>query len=146
MEKVILEEINSMKYLLGYKRGVVISEQSSGTNQADDNEINPKVVDKAEQPAQPSGAYQADDSEIDPNLVAKTEQPAATTQSDVTTQSATTASPIKMGVVNPRIKYLQQLLNYKFQSGLVDDGKYGPLTAQAILTNIDAIKNLTPQQ
>jgi len=51
-----------------------------------------------------------------------------------------------MGVENPRIKYLQQLLNYKFQSGLVDDGKYGPLTAQAILTNIDAIKNLTPQQ
>ena len=27
MKKVILEEIENMKYLLGYKRGVVISEQ-----------------------------------------------------------------------------------------------------------------------
>jgi len=27
MKKVILEEIENMRYLLGYKRGVVISEQ-----------------------------------------------------------------------------------------------------------------------
>ena len=34
MKKVILEEIENMKYLLGYKRGVVISEQTtvSGNN------------------------------------------------------------------------------------------------------------------
>jgi hypothetical protein len=44
-----------------------------------------------------------------------------------------------MGVVNPRVKYLQQLLNQKFQSGLVDDGKYGPKTANAIYKNIEAI-------
>jgi hypothetical protein len=30
MKKVILEEIENMKYLLGYKRGVVISEQAQG--------------------------------------------------------------------------------------------------------------------
>ena len=30
MKKVILEEIENMRYLLGYKRGVVISEQQVG--------------------------------------------------------------------------------------------------------------------
>ena len=30
MKKVILEEIENMKYLLGYKKGVVVSEQQVG--------------------------------------------------------------------------------------------------------------------
>ena len=145
MKKVILEEIENMKYLLGYKRGVVISEQTPGTTQVDDNDINPDVVAKAEQTP---GTTQVDDNDINPDIVAKAEQPAPTTAAP-TTAAPTTAAPttdtetpnptIKMGVGNPRIKYLQQLLNYKFKSGLVDDGKYGPKTADAIYKNIVAI-------
>lgn len=110
MKKVILEEIENMKYLLGYKRGVVISEQDM-------------------------------DNSVDPKLVASAEQPAVTTGSTtpVSTGSTTPSSTIKMGVVNPRVQYLQQLLNDKFQSGLVADGKYGPKTADAIYKNIIAI-------
>lgn len=112
MEKNILNEIESMKYLLGYKRGVVISEQDM-------------------------------DNDVDPKLVASAEQPAASTPPASTTQQETTVSqPIKMGVYNERVKYLQELLNYKFQSGLTPDGKYGPKTANAILKNIEAINQL----
>ena len=118
MKKVILEEIENMKYLLGYKRGVVISEQTPGTTQVDDNDINPDIVAKAEQPAPTT---------------------AAPTTAAPTTDTETPNPTIKMGVENPRIKYLQQLLNYKFKSGLVDDGKYGPKTADAIYKNIVAI-------
>ena len=135
MKKVILEEIENMKYLLGYKRGVVISEQTPGTTQVDDNDINPDVVAKAEQTP---GTTQVDDNDINPDIVAKAEQPAPTTAAP-TTDTETPNPTIKMGVENPRIKYLQQLLNYKFKSGLVDDGKYGPKTADAIYKNIVAI-------
>ena len=38
MKRLIIEDIEHMKYLLGYKRGVVISEQDA------DNEVNPNLV------------------------------------------------------------------------------------------------------
>jgi peptidoglycan hydrolase-like protein with peptidoglycan-binding domain len=114
MKKVILEEINSMKYLLGYKRGVVISEQT--TVSGDNLENIP-----------------------DETPVAKTETPAANTGTET---PVVTTGTIKMGVKNTRVQYLQELLNYKFQSGLVPDGKYGPKTAAAILKNIEAIKQI----
>lgn len=112
MKKVILEEIGNMKYLLGYKRGVVVSEQVNApvVNQDEDNTLNPNIVNKAEQGA--------------PAAPASTE---------------TTNTTIKMGVKNPRVQLLQQLLNDKFQSGLDPDGKYGPKTANAIYKNIIAI-------
>ena len=115
MKKVILEEIGNMKYLLGYKRGVVVSEQvkTPVVNQDEDNALNPNIVNKSEQgaPAAPAA-------------------PAST---------ETTNTTIKMGVKNPRVQLLQQLLNDKFQSGLDPDGKYGPKTANAIYKNIIAI-------
>jgi peptidoglycan hydrolase-like protein with peptidoglycan-binding domain len=114
MKKVILEEINSMKYLLGYKRGVVISEQTTVSGDKLENIPDETPVAKTETPAANTG----------------TETPVATT------------GPIKMGVKNPRVQYLQELLNYKFQSGLDPDGKYGPKTAAAILKNIEAIKQI----
>jgi hypothetical protein len=43
MKKVILEEIENMKYLLGYKRGVVISEQQAG-NQKFNFNANPELA------------------------------------------------------------------------------------------------------
>lgn len=117
MKKVILEEIENMKYLLGYKRGVVISEQDM------DNDVNPKLTASAEQPA-PATATPAT---------------AAPTTAAPATGTETPNPTIKMGVENPRVKYLQELLNYKFQSGLTPDGKYGPKTADAIYKNIVAI-------
>ena len=122
MEKVILEEINSIKYLLGYKRGIVISEQQT-TVSGNDLENIPD-----ETPAANTG----------------TEIPAANTGTETPVTPAATTGPIKMGVKNPRVQYLQELLNYKFQSGLDPDGKYGPKTAAAILKNIEAIKQ-TPK-
>lgn len=108
MEKPILsEEINSMKYLLGYKRGVVISEQTPPiVNQDEDNSLNPKIVNGVEQPA-------------------------STTTPPVSNPPVTT---INVGVKNPSITELQNSLNTKFQSGLTPDGMYGPKTASSILT------------
>ena len=40
--------------------------------------------------------------------------------------------PIAFGTVNPKIKTLQELLNKKYNSGLVTDGKLGPKTIDAI--------------
>lgn len=112
MEKPILsEEINSMKYLLGYKRGVVISEQTPPiVNQDEDNSLNPKVVASTEQPV--------------------------TTQPVSTTPPVTT---INVGVKNPSITELQNSLNTKFQSGLTPDGMYGPKTASSILKALQKI-------
>ena len=115
MKKVILEDIENMKYLLGYKRGIVISEQE---------------VPASVPPAITSNNYKT----LTPSTDTTT---AATT--DTTTPAATTAQTIQLGVKNPRVQVLQQLLNKKFQSGLVDDGKYGPKTANAIYKNIIAI-------
>jgi peptidoglycan hydrolase-like protein with peptidoglycan-binding domain len=130
MKKVILEEIENMKYLLGYKRGVVISEQDM------DNDVNPKLTASAEQPAPTTAA---------PTTAAPataTPATAAPTTAAPATGTETPNPTIKMGVYNERVKYLQELLNYKFQSGLTPDGKYGPKTANAILKNIEVINQL----
>ena len=121
MKKVILEEIGNMKYLLGYKRGVVVSEQVKipVVNQDEDNTLNPDIVNKAEQGA--------------PAALAAPAAPAAPASTEIPNPT------IKMGVKNPRVQLLQQLLNDKFQSGLAPDGKYGPKTANAIYKNIIAI-------
>ena len=89
MKNVILEDIDNMKYLLGYKRGIVVSEQESVPSTPPQQLENPETI--------------------------------------------------KIGVFNPRVQVLQELLNKKFQSGLVPDGKYGPKTANAIYKNILSI-------
>jgi hypothetical protein len=119
MKRNILNEIGEMKYLLGYKRGVVISEQA------------PPVV------------AQDDDNNLNPKIVAGT-TPAASTTPEVKTPDTTTpppavATPIKIGVKYPSIVELQNSLNTKFQAGLTADGKYGPKTSLSILT---ALQNL----
>ena len=112
MKKIISEEIENMKYLLGYKRGIVVSEQSTPV-------------------AAPTTAVPATTTTTPETPVAPTTPP-----------PTTTAQPIQMGVKNPRVQLLQQLLNDKFQSGLDPDGKYGPKTANAIYKNIVAINKL----
>ena len=117
MKKIILEEIENMKYLLGYKRGVVISEQDTKT----------MVV---EQSALPN----------------TTTAPASTTPASTAPASTTPGTPIKIGVKYPSIVELQNSLNTKFQTGLTPDGKYGPKTAASILAALTktSTTNTTP--
>jgi hypothetical protein len=63
-----------------------------------------------------------------------------------TTPVTSTPSPIQLGVENPKIKTIQELLNSKYQSGLVPDGKWGPKTAAALKKALDAKKGGTPPQ
>jgi hypothetical protein len=53
------------------------------------------------------------------------------------------SQPIKLGVTNDKVKQLQTLLNTKYQSGLVPDGKWGPKTAAAIKKVLDTKKGVT---
>lgn len=114
MKKIISEEIENMKYLLGYKRGIVVSEQSTPVT-APASATSPTTATPATAPVVPATPP---------------------------TNNTQTTQPIKMGVKNPRVQVLQQLLNDKFQSGLVADGLYGPKTANAIYKNIVAINKL----
>jgi hypothetical protein len=172
MKKVILEEIENMKYLLGYKRGVVISEQTTPVvAQDDDNNLDPKVISASID----SGNY----GNLDPKVTDAIKQaqnmvggqsvlPNATTGApttgapttgapttgapttgapttgapEVTTQSAP-VTPIKIGVSYPSIVELQKLL-----TGLTPDGKYGPKTAASVLAALQkvptTVTNTTP--
>jgi peptidoglycan hydrolase-like protein with peptidoglycan-binding domain len=111
MKNNILNEIETMKYLLGYKRGVVISEQVT--------------------PASTTAPVAT--------TTATTAPVATTTATTAPVTAGTTTDVVKMGVVNPKVKELQELLNTKFNSGLVPDGKYGPKTSKAIMNNIQTI-------
>jgi hypothetical protein len=51
---------------------------------------------------------------------------------ELSTPVASASAPIQLGVENPKIKTIQELLNSKYQSGLVPDGKWGPKTAAAL--------------
>ena len=123
MKKIISEEIENMKYLLGYKRGIVVSEQSTPVT-APASATAPTTVAPATAPVAPATA------------------PVAPATAPVVPATETTPQPIKIGVKNPRVQVLQQLLNDKFQSGLVADGMYGPKTANTIYKNIVAINKL----
>jgi hypothetical protein len=135
MKKIILEEIENMKYLLGYKRGVVISEQTTPVvAQDDDNILDPKVTDAIKQAQNMVGGQS-----VLPNATTgapTTGAPAATTQ-------AAPATPIKIGVKYPSIMELQNSLNTKFQSGLTPDGKYGPKTSESILAALQKVQTNT---
>ena len=172
MKKVILEEIENMKYLLGYKRGVVISEQTTPVvAQDDDNNLDPKVISASID----SGNY----GNLDPKVTDAIKQaqnmvggqsvlPNATTGApttgapttgapttgapttgapEVTTQAAP-VTPIKTGVSYPSIVELQNLLKTKFQAVLTPDGKYGPKTSASILAALQKVPttatNTTP--
>lgn len=161
MKKIILEEIKNMKYLLGYKRGVVISEQEEEANDLIDKysaksmgnnidsgalqNLDPKAAEAAAAAQKMIGGTNP------PNAGTTTATAGATTTTDVgattaagktteTPATTTTATPIKIGVKYPSIVELQNSLNTKFKSGLTPDGKYGPKTSTSILT---ALQNLS---
>jgi hypothetical protein len=154
MKKVILEEIENMKYLLGYKRGVVISEQEAGkddlidkyssksiANQIDSGNygnLDPKAAEAIKvaqsmvggsKPGVEVGGITGANAGTTPP--AGTQPPAGTTPPATTT--TTPVTPIKIGVKYPSVEELQNSLNTKFKSGLTPDGKYGPKTSASIL-------------
>ena len=149
MKKVILEEIENMRYLLGYKRGVVISEQE------EKNDLTDKYSTKSISNSIDSGNY----SNLDPRAAeaiklaqnavgGQSVLPNATTGGSTTPAAGTTTpavstpvTPIKIGVSYPSIVELQKLL-----TGLTPDGKYGPKTAASILAALTktSTTNTTP--
>jgi murein L,D-transpeptidase YcbB/YkuD len=161
MKKVILEEIENMKYLLGYKRGVVISEQevekddmidkyssksiSNSINSGNYGNLDPKVADVIKQAQNALGGQSV---LTNPTTGAPTTgAPAAGAQAagaqaaGATTPPASTApvTPIKIGVKYPDIETLQNLLKTKFQADLTPDGKYGPKTAASVLAALQKL-------
>jgi hypothetical protein len=161
MKKVILEEIENMKYLLGYKRGVVISEQeekndlidkystksiSNSIDSGDYSNLDPRVADAIKQSQNMVGGQS-----ILPNSTsgATSGTTSGTTSGATTPAPSTPSTPIKIGVKYPSIMELQNSLNTKFQSGLTPDGMYGPKTSSSILaaltkTSTTTTANTTP--
>ena len=140
MKKVILEEIENMKYLLGYKRGVVISEQDTKTMAANIDSGNLANIDPKAAEAIKVAQNMVGGQSVLPNVTTGT--PATgTTAAGVTTQptSTTPATPIKIGVKYPSIEDLQNLLKTKFQADLTSDGKYGPKTSASILAALQKL-------
>ena len=154
MKKVILEEIENMRYLLGYKRGVVISEQEvekddmidkysskSIANQIDSGDLstlNPAAADAIKNAQNMVGGQS-----LLPNTSTGTST-GSTSSSGTTSGSTTPAStapvtPIKVGVKYPDIETLQNSLNTKNQAGLTPDGKYGPKTAASVLAALQKL-------
>jgi hypothetical protein len=164
MNKNILNEIKSMQYLSGYKRGVVISEQQQ---QIDLNAlINPNSQNNV------YGGYNELQNLLkqNPDLqkainslgAIATGTPATGTPATgtPTTGTPTTGAPatgtpttetpqvtqIKMGVKNPSIEELQKFLNTNYKSNLVPDGKYGPKTSASILLALQNKMKSTEQE
>ena len=148
MKKIILEEIENMKYLLGYKRGVVISEQAQGekddlidkyssksiSNQIDlgnSANLDPKAAEAIKQAQNALGGQSVLTNPSAGSTTPTTGAPASTTTS--APAAATPVTPIKIGVKYPSIEELQNTLITKFQSVLTKDGKYGPKTAASVL-------------
>jgi len=163
MKKVILEEIENMKYLFGYKPGVVISEQQQ-TTYGNEYITGADPVNTAQIPSlggiQPSNQSTADMLKNAQAVAAgitttnnqsqqatgtqATTAPVTGTQATtapVTGTQATTApvTPIKIGVKYPDIETLQNLLKTKFQAVLTPDGKYGPKTAASVLAALQKL-------
>jgi hypothetical protein len=149
MKKVILEEIENMKYLLGYKRGVVISEQETKTMAANIDSgnlanLNPDVANAMKQAQNMLGGQS-----VLPNVTTgapATGAPATGTPvtgapaaGATTPATSTPVTPINIGVKYPSIEVLQNLLNTKSQAGLTPDGKYGPKTSASILAALQKV-------
>jgi len=149
MKKVILEEIENMKYLLRYKRGVVISEQETKTMAANIDSgnlanLNPDVANAMKQAQNMLGGQS-----VLPNVTTgapATGAPATGTPvtgapaaGATTPATSTPVTPINIGVKYPSIEVLQNLLNTKSQAGLTPDGKYGPKTSASILAALQKV-------
>jgi len=155
MGKNILNEIKTMKYLLGYKRGVVISEQAQGekddlidkyssksiANQIDSGDfanLNPAAADAIKQAQNMVGGQSLLPTSSSGTTSGSTSS-SGTTSGATTQEVSTPATPIKIGVKYPSIEELQNTLITKFQSVLTKDGKYGPKTAASVLAALQKV-------
>jgi hypothetical protein len=162
MKKVILEEIENMKYLLGYKRGVVISEQEvekddlidkysskSISNSIDSGNIanlDPKAADAIKQTQNALGGQSVlTNPTTAGSTTPTTGAPETGTPTTPAPAAATPVTPIKIGVKYPDIETLQNLLKTKFQAVLTPDGKYGPKTAASVLAALQKVPTNTPE-
>jgi hypothetical protein len=162
MKKIILEEIENMKYLLGYKRGVVISEQAQGekddlidkyssksiSNQIDlgnSANLDPKAAEAIKQAQNALGGQSVLTNPAAGSTTPTTGAPTTGAPTTPAPAAATPATPIKIGVKYPSIEELQNTLNTKFQSGLTPDGKYGPKTAASVLAALQKAPTNTPE-
>ena len=167
--KILLEEINSMKYLLGYKRGVVMSEQQvpqlgsiqpsnqSAANMFKDslaavnqlvtnNPFAPKTQSSAPAtpasapaPATPATATPATPATPATATPATPATPAPATPAPATPATPATATNVSMPDL---IGQIQTILNTKFGGQLNVDRKWGPKT-QAAFEN--ALKTIGSQ-
>jgi len=168
MKKVILEEIENMKYLLGYKRGVVISEQTTPVvAQDDDNNLDPKVISASID----SGNYGNLDPKVTdaikqaqnmvggqsvlPNATTGAPTTGAPTTGAPTTGAPTTGAPTtgapttgapevttQSAPVTPikiGVSYPSIVELQKLLTGLTPDGKYGPKTAASVLAALQKV-------
>jgi hypothetical protein len=106
----ILNNINEMKYLFGYRRGKVISEQYIN----EEGEVQDFVV----------GGTQSVSVGPTTTLAAASTSTAAASTTTKTTRKATGLE-------------VQKLLNTKYNLGLKEDGVIGPLTRGAIMTALE---------
>ena len=163
MKKEILsEEINAMKYLLGYKRGVVISEQQTPTfgnpkqfstnpfapntqapnTQVPNTQTASDIYNEFQKQNSPTAQiYQDFQSKYGQQAqVPATGTPAAAAPATGTPAAAAApatgtpaaAAPATNVSVPDLIKQVQTILNTKFGAKLTVDGKFGNLTQSAI--------------
>jgi hypothetical protein len=115
-QNILNEEIESMKYLFGYRRGKVISEQITYYKGADGK------VGMLQGPyALPQGATSITQQEYQ-NALSGQPQPSTTTQ--------TTTAQKKYSSLSDYVKEAQTLL------GVTSDGKFGPKTLEALKSKI----------
>jgi len=167
MKKVILEEIENMKYLLGYKRGVVISEQEEKNDMIDKyssksisnsidsgnyGNLDPAAADAIKKAQNALGGQSVLTNPTTAGATTTGAQAAGAQATGAQAAGATTpptstapVTPIKIGVKYPDIEKLQNTLNTKFQSGLTPDGKYGPKTAASVLAALQKAQTNTPE-
>jgi len=167
MKKVILEEIKNMKYLLGYKRGVVISEQEEKNDMIDKyssksisnsidsgnyGNLDPAAADAIKKAQNALGGQSVLTNPTTAGATTTGAQAAGAQATGAQAAGATTpptstapVTPIKIGVRYPDIETLQNLLKTKFQADLISDGKYGPKTAASVLAALQKAQTNTPE-
>jgi hypothetical protein len=150
-KSILSKEINSMKYLLGYKRGVVISEQQAQTfgnpNQFSTNPFAPKtqatntqttsdIYNEFQRQQGPAAQgfkdFQAKYGQQAATPAPATPAPAPATPAPATaTPAPATPAPSTNVSMPDLIGQIQTILNTKFGGQLIPDKKWGPKTQAA---------------
>ena len=111
----MLNEIGNMKYLLGYKRGVVISEQTTPVvAQDDDNNLDSKVISASIDsgdfanlnPVEADAIKQAQNALGGQSVLTNPAAGSTTPTTGAPAAATTPVTPIKIGVTYPRIEEL----------------------------------------